>query len=488
MKKEGKNVFKKIDFLILFTILLVALLFRWYKIDTPLADLHSWRQADTAAVSRNFVRESFNLLIPKYDDLSNIQSGRENPQGYRMVEFPLYNAVFAALYKYLPLTSLEKYGRLTTMGFSLILIGVLYYLLIRETNRFSAIIGSLIYATFPFFVFFSRVVLPETFALSTTFLSLLSLYFFVYTKNKGWGAFVYVLSLLFFAIGVLAKPTVIFFALAHFALFARKYRLNVFAKFHVYFFFLLALLPFFFWRYYILGYPEGIPSSEWLITHVNTSEGLKNIYFRPAFFRWIFYERINNLILGGFLSAFLILGVLAKPRKYFFHSVLFASMIYLFVFQGGNVQHEYYQTLILPALSIFVALGVNVMYQHNKLFVPPVVSILAVCAVFLFSFFISFNTVKNFYNYPSDLVSIAKIINDLTEENDKLVTDTIGDTTLLYLSERRGAPAPYKDLKELKKDNYKYFITLNRGVISDLKTRGEFQVLFENDKFAIFSL
>ncbi|MBI2051881.1 glycosyl transferase, partial [Candidatus Roizmanbacteria bacterium] len=61
MKKERKNVFKKIDFLILFAILLVALLFRWYKIDTPLADLHSWRQADTAAVSRNFVRESFNL-------------------------------------------------------------------------------------------------------------------------------------------------------------------------------------------------------------------------------------------------------------------------------------------------------------------------------------------------------------------------------------------------------------------------------------------
>ena len=34
---------------------------RTYKIHNPIADWHSWRQADTAAVSRNFIKDGFNF-------------------------------------------------------------------------------------------------------------------------------------------------------------------------------------------------------------------------------------------------------------------------------------------------------------------------------------------------------------------------------------------------------------------------------------------
>src|SRR3989344_4056 len=134
MKKEKTtNAFKKIDYLILGLILVFALSLRLYKINTPLADFHSWRQADTASVARNFAERDFNLLEPRYHDFSNIQSGLENPQGYRFVEFPVYNAIIAALWKYIPLTSLEIYGRLVTIFFSLSIIGILYYFLLKET-------------------------------------------------------------------------------------------------------------------------------------------------------------------------------------------------------------------------------------------------------------------------------------------------------------------------------------------------------------------
>jgi hypothetical protein len=85
MKKEEFSFSKTIDTVILLTIICVAFAFRLYKINTPLADLHSWRQADTAAVGRNFVKQGFDFLHPRYDDLSNVQSGKENPQGYRFV-------------------------------------------------------------------------------------------------------------------------------------------------------------------------------------------------------------------------------------------------------------------------------------------------------------------------------------------------------------------------------------------------------------------
>ena len=104
---------KKNDLLILLIITVLAIAFRLYKIDTPLADLHSWRQVDTAAVARNFARDGVNLLEPRYDDLTSIESGIENPKGYRFVEFPIYNAIFAVFYKYLPIVPIEVYGRLT---------------------------------------------------------------------------------------------------------------------------------------------------------------------------------------------------------------------------------------------------------------------------------------------------------------------------------------------------------------------------------------
>ena len=44
----------KLKIALVFLILLVGLLLRLYRFDNPIADWHSWRQADTSAVSRNF--------------------------------------------------------------------------------------------------------------------------------------------------------------------------------------------------------------------------------------------------------------------------------------------------------------------------------------------------------------------------------------------------------------------------------------------------
>jgi len=91
---------KKLDTIFLSVILIIAFILRMYNVGTPLADLHSWRQADTAAVARNFSRHGINLLKPQYDDVSSIQSGLENPEGLRMVEFPIYNAIIAVFHRF----------------------------------------------------------------------------------------------------------------------------------------------------------------------------------------------------------------------------------------------------------------------------------------------------------------------------------------------------------------------------------------------------
>ncbi|KXK12265.1 MAG: hypothetical protein UZ22_OP11002000064 [Microgenomates bacterium OLB23] len=358
--------FKKIDIFWLTILLIAALALRLYKIDTPLADWHSWRQVDTAAVGRNFAEGEFNMLFPRYDDLSNIQSGQYNPEGYRFVEFPIYNAIFGALYKYLPVVPIEVYGRLTSIFFSLIIIAIIYYFALREHSRTAAVGAAFIYATFPFFVFYSRVVLPETTALGFSFMALFFAYVWAHAKHRA-SIVLLVLSWACAAASILVKPTVIFYFLPLAYMFFIKYRFRMVKKLAPYVFFATVAIPFIMWRSWISSYPAGVPSFEWLLTSVNTFEGRKEIFFRPAFFRWIFHERILLLIMGGYAAMLPVLGMIERSKKSLLIPLItLGATVYLFVFQGGNVQHDYYQTVILPALALISGTGLARLLKKNR--------------------------------------------------------------------------------------------------------------------------
>ncbi|MFO0704290.1 MAG: glycosyltransferase family 39 protein [Patescibacteria group bacterium] len=159
------------------TILVIGILtiitvgFRLYKIQTPLVEYHSWRQADTLAVARNYVRNGINLLLPKYDDISKLQSGLENPQGYRMVEFPIYNAIIALFSMFVPGIPIEQVGRMVSILCSLVTVFLIYQLVLETKNKMAAWFAAIIFAVFPFFVFYTRAVLPENLAVTLIMLS-----------------------------------------------------------------------------------------------------------------------------------------------------------------------------------------------------------------------------------------------------------------------------------------------------------------------------
>lgn len=480
-----ENKLKKLDFFLIGFILLVGLFLRLYKIDSPLADWHSWRQVDTAAVARNFVRSGFDLLHPHFDDFSNAQSSFYNPSGFRFVEFPLYSVIFALVYKIAPVLPIEIYGRLTTIFFSLLIVFLIYYLVFKEEGRIAATSAAVVFSIFPFFVFYSRVVLPDMTATSLIFLGLTFL--ILWSRENRFRLIYLILSGLVTACAILIKPTVIFFLISSLYVFYKKLGLKMFKEKKIYFFFMISILPFILWRLWIRNFPEGIPVSIFLITSIHTGEGTKSIFLRPAFFRWIFQERILNLILGGYLTVFFILGILKKPKKnYFFLSVLVASFLYVFTFQGGNVQHDYYQILILPALAIFTGLGVKLVFEEKKVLTNSLITISITILIFVSSFLFSFYGVQNFYSYSTDVVNISKIIKTVTLPQDIIVTDTTGDTTLLYLSDRKGFPLVSEGLGDLKKRGAKYFVTQKKEVAKEVRLI--FKLIFESDKVYIFRL
>lgn len=487
MNKE-KNLFQKNDWIILGVILVIAFVLRLYNFNTPLADYHSWRQADTAAVARNFVKDGFHLFEPRYDDLTSIQSGQDNPTGLRLVEFPIYNAMMAGMYIIAPVFPIEVWGRIISAIMSLVVIGVLYYLSLRESSRITAIATATTYSILPFFVFFSRTVLPENTALGFMFLSILFLYFYTKTDPKAKQITFFALSLILFAASILVKPTVIFYGLALGILFIRKFKWSVFKSVPVYIYFLVAAIPFILWRLFIAQHPEGIPASGWLFTEVQTFEGKKVIFFRPAFFRWIFFERINNQILGGFMTFFLVLGALVKPKTWLLPAIAAAGFIYVFTFQGGNVQHEYYQIVLFPALAVLIGLGFYFLIKNTKLFIYPIILYVILIGVVGLSWFFSYYKVKDFYGVSYDLTQIARITQTLTRADDKIITDRYGDTTLLYLMDRKGSPAIYKDIPRMREDGYKYLVVTVPETIVTMKEKEQLKTVFENDKFALFRL
>ncbi|MDP3894416.1 hypothetical protein, partial [Nocardioides sp.] len=320
--------------------------------------------------------------------------------------------------------------------------------------------------------------------------SMLAIFFFylnVEYKTKGLRSIIYhLVSSILFACALLIKPTIIFYLLPIIVLFYRKYKLNLIKKLDFYLYFIITLVPLIYWRMYIKNFPEGIPYSDWLFTSVNTAQGLKSILFRPSFFRWIFFERINNLILGGYLTLFFVLGTIIKQKKYLLISFVFSALAYIFVFQGGNLQHEYYQTLILPVFAVMIGLGVNFVFEHKKDFINPIFVSILVFFIFGFSFYFSYFKVVDYYIYSQELVQEANIISSLTDPEDKIVTDRTGDTTLLYLADRRGAPSIFLDPIDLKKLGYKYLITSSDGEINMMKS--DFDIVFENEKFTLFRL
>src|SRR3989344_5460151 len=116
---------KIIPKILLILIIALGLFLRLYKIDSPIADWHSWRQSDTASVTKNFVTEGFNPFYPKALDMSIVSDiNYPNLERNRFVEFPIYNIATYPFYQILGAE--DKYSRLVSVLFSLGSIVFLY--------------------------------------------------------------------------------------------------------------------------------------------------------------------------------------------------------------------------------------------------------------------------------------------------------------------------------------------------------------------------
>ena len=418
-------------------IVVLAVGLRLYNISNPVADWHSWRQSDTAAVARNFLRFGIDPLHPRYDDLSNIQSGKDNPQGWRMVEFPLYQTIAALMARSFPALSVEIWLRAITIAASAATVILL--------GNMAGVLAALVFAVLPYSVYFGRTILPEPFMVFWAILSL-----WLLTRKH------IVLAAVSAAIALLVKPTAIFLLLPSFYLLYKK-----FGKLLLYWF--IAVLPLALWRRWILQFPEGIPVFWWLLNG-------NGIRFKGAWFYWLFAKRLAELILGYWGLIPFALGVSLWWG--------IGALLYFIVFATGNVQHDYYQILIIPAVAVFVGKGLT------KL--RPALAIVSVVFMLAFSWY----TIRTYYwiNRP-EIVEAGRKANEMLPQEAKVIAPYNGDTTFLYQTKRQGWPLGF-DIDKKIAMGATHYVTVS-PTDADLETKElveKYTVLVRNDKYAIIDL
>lgn len=473
-------------------VIVLAFVLRLYKIDSPIADWHSWRQADTSAVTRNYIRvKKIDLLAPTYDDLSSAQSGKPNPLGYRFVEFPIYNAVSALTYQILPELSIESAGRVVTNVVSTLSVLLIFLISRQLLSRRVAYFSALAFALLPYSIYYGRVVLPDP---SMVTASLAAAWFtikYLFTEKKR----SLLLGILFGAIALLLKPFAIFLLLPIGYLWLKRFGFDKQKLMILGIASAAMALPLGLWRYFISAYPEGIPANGWLLN----GDGIR---FKGAFWFWLFGDRIGRLILGYWGPVLLGFGLMRRVAgKYHLFPIfyLLSTICYLLVFATGNVRHDYYQILIIPALAIFVGLGVDHLVAlgwRGKI-------LAAVASAFMLGF--GWYFVRDLYNinHP-EIIEAGNKIRELSDWRSKVVAPYDGDTAFLYQTDRQGWPLVERSIDYLISQGAQYYVSvrfddLTKQLIAKSQTnkqraanpklpRQPYTLLVLTDKYVILQL
>jgi 4-amino-4-deoxy-L-arabinose transferase-like glycosyltransferase len=479
------TISSKISLLFLAIIVIAAGIVRGYKISTPLADWHSWRQSDTASVTREMINSEGTLFIPEYQDLSNVPSGQDNLEGYRMVELPLLNFFTAKAGQQLfgKDLNLVVFSRQVTVGLSLISIIALYFITLKlSQNRLTSLLTAASFAFLPYSVFYSRVILPEPAMVTFALLSIL--FFLTWLEAKKFKLGWYLASWTAMAVALLLKPTAIFFTPVLIVAAIYKHKTSV-LKQPLLWLFLMTLAPLLAWRQWIEQFPTGIPASSWLFNG-------NGIRLKPAWWRWLFAERIAKLILGYWGVLLVSLGLIGKSdskKISYFDSVTLAwaggMVLYLITFATGNVQHDYYQILLIPILSLLFARGIvwlTTSKAINQFLAVPVIGIAIGLTLFL-----SWYEIRGYYNINNPaIVEAGQAVDQNTPENAVVIAPYGGDTAFLFQTNRRGWPIGFEIEDKIDKGATHYVTTTYDDEARDLEEF--YATVVKNDQYLILDL
>jgi 4-amino-4-deoxy-L-arabinose transferase-like glycosyltransferase len=455
--KKLHHYFNKPVVLIIYLVVIFILSVgvRLYRFNGPIADWMSWRQADTAAVTRNFVKEGFTPLYPKFDVLNSLNFPVvPNPNRYFFAEFPFYNILTYEAYIHIGHFNLVEWGRIVTIFFSALTPIALYFLVIEYSSKRIGVFASFIYAFLPYNIYYGRVILPDPMYILFSVLALLTTTLWC-KYNKFWIA---ILAGICFSMAILLKPyaLVLILPIAYLILWKWKHRL--FVKPEFYLFLIISFVPYLLWQHHIDQHPEGQFATLWLF-----NQG--NIRFTGAYFYWLIYDRMNRLIFatGGFALFWIgIVSGFTKKDGLFYYAWLVAIFGFFVIIARGNVTHDYYQMPLVPIGVIFIAKGIDFIISLKMNWFQRGINVIVAVSLVLMMFAFGWYEVRGYFdiNNPA-IVQAGQAADMLLPKNAIVITPYQNDSSFLYQTNRYGYTVGGGKIPQWIKQGAQYLVSVN---------------------------
>lgn len=469
----------------------MAFAVRLYNINGPIAGHHSWRQADTASVARNFHENGYNFLYPQID------WGGNSP-GYYESEFPAYQFIVALFYQFFGVAAV--WGRLLSIVFSILALYYLYKLIEKYIDEMTALWSVFFLAFFPTYMFFSRAFMIESMLIMSV---VTGVYFFSQWLTLEKRSFFY-LSAFFVALSVLLKPYTLFIGLPLLYLAWLKFRNKLFLQGALWFYCLLAVVPAVLWYYHAYNTGQQYGSTVYIWEYGSDKWGNWDLVLKLDFWKRVIIDRLAMRHLTWACFAVFLAGLFLKRRtdqERLFDFWLMGVVIYFIIVAKGNYVHDYYQLLFLPPASVFAGkvyarfFSLKTLKSRNSL-----ILIMCLAGFLLLAENRYYHLVKSERVNYTDRIELSEIIKDKVEEDALIIVVYKSYNPVIhYLSHRKGwfltpDTLTSSNLTAKKQEGAKYAVGVKRYFESELHDRNlkallaEHEVIADNEKFFIVRL
>ena len=408
-------------------LVLIAIVVRLIGITAPIIGIHAWRQADTAAIARNFYENGFNFFMPQID-------WGGSGAGYCETEFPIYSFLVAIGYQLFGIQ--DAIGRSVSLGCAIGGLVGLYQLTERFFEKKAAFWAGFFYALLPLMIYYTRTVQPEAMLVMCSIWGVL--YFVKWIDNGKTSALL--ISNVFVTVACLIKVLPLIYLGVPIAFLAwERWGWKMFSKPQLWGYAIVPIVSVYLWYHH---------AHEIYLTYGNTfgfSGDSTDRYDYSLLLTWYFWSEllikvaVRQFAIFGF---FIFLAGLILPKRntqeWLFPVWLGASVFCWILVPVTSVVHEYYHLNFMIPGVILMGKACAHYLEFGKLGQRrTIVTCISLALVASTAFYTLDYRSKEFTD-RSPVYQLAQDIKANTTEGSKIITTTGGDPSLLYLAHRKG--------------------------------------------------
>lgn len=415
--------------------MVLAASLRLVRLSGPIVGVHSWRQADTAAIARHFAEGGMRWWLPQID-----WSGAA--PGYVEAEFPLYPYLVAWIYRLFGVQ--EWLARGLSVSFSLLTLWLLVRVGRRLLGERAGWWGGMAWAVLPLAVYYGRTVQAESLLL---LLAALALERFLAWQDHGRRIDLWISWLAFSGCGLLKVLPLVWLGLPLAWLWLRQRGWKALARSWIWLYPTGAVLLVLAWYSHAhrLGEASGLSFGFWM---GDTNRYTWMALIGPGYWlNLVVRLAVRNLAVLGL--PLLVLGLWGslrgstapeplRPRDPKRAPVLALGCACVLLAGAlapeSSGVHEYYQLPLVLFGAPLVGLGIVQLTALRPRWIRPAAGLLLATSLLILS--LDYWRVEA--TQQALLIPLAKAIQGQTAPHERIVSVSGSDPTLLNLARRQG--------------------------------------------------